>query len=118
MNPFLKRLAEQGTTGHGFKSEKRVVTKLGARPQPASGAMAGAKSDAIKGNFRLEMKSTTNQTMRLESGWLVKISQEAREHGQVPALVISFVNGEGKPIMRQDAEWVLVPLTVFEDMSK
>jgi hypothetical protein len=90
---------------------------MGARQMPASGAMRGAKSDAVLDNFRLEMKSTTSQSLKLEMGWLVKISQEARRNGQVPALVISFVDAEGKAVMKQDAEWVCIPKSKFEELK-
>lgn len=115
-NPFLNRIAEQGQTGHGRASEKRVIAGLGARPMPASGAMDSAKSDAVLRDFRLELKSTTNKTMALEQGWLTKISDEARAHGQVPALILSFVDGDGRPVMRHDAEWACVPLSWFKEV--
>ena len=57
---------------------------MGAKLHLNSGAMRGAKSDATLKAFRLEMKSTTTQTMPLEMAWLVKIAQEALDHGQTP----------------------------------
>lgn len=90
---------------------------MGAKLHPNSGAMRGAKSDASRGHFRLEMKSTVMQAMPIEMAWLVKIAQEALEHGQVPAVVVSFVDPEGRPRLKQYAEWVLLPRAAFQELT-
>lgn len=117
-NPYLNRLANAGKNAHGKKSEKRVAKKMGAKLHPNSGAMRGAKSDASLKSFRLEMKSTTAQTIPIEMAWLVKITQEALAHGQTPAVVISFVDAQGVPRLRQYAEWVVLPRVIFEELLK
>ena len=119
-NPFLNRLAKHGPTGHGRLSEKRVARGLGARLQPNSGAVRGAKSDAIlkESNFRLEMKSSVKKTLQLEMGWLAKIAKEALTHGQHPGIVISFVDTEGKPVLKKHAEWVLIPRETFKELTE
>src|ERR1041385_9356157 len=97
-NPYIKRVNAQTKTSHGRLSETRIAKKLGARLQPNSGAMRGAKSDAIlkRANFRLEMKSTTHLTLPLQLAWLSKISTEALSHSQRPGVVISFVDRQGR----------------------
>jgi hypothetical protein len=116
-NPYLNRLANAGKNAHGKKSEKRVAKSMGAKLHPASGAMRGAKSDASMPKFRLEMKSSTTQTLPIEMAWLVKITQEALAHGQTPAVVVSFVDPRGEPRMKQYAEWVLMPKVVFQELT-
>jgi hypothetical protein len=116
-NPFLNRLAAQGTNAHGKKSERKVAKKMGAKLHPSSGSMTGAKSDASLRDFRLEMKSTTNQTIPIEMAWLVKIAQEALAQGQAPAVVISFVDSQGVSRLRQYAEWVVMPMSVFKELT-
>ena len=116
-NPYLNRLANAGTNAHGKKSEKKIAQKMGAKLHPNSGAMRGAKSDASKGNFRLEMKSTVNQTLAIEMAWLVKIAQEALERGQIPSVVVSFVDPQGNPRLKQYAEWVLMPRSAFQELT-
>lgn len=118
-NPFLNRVSDRGMIGHGRVSEKRVAKSMGAQLHPASGAMRGAKSDASmkEENFRLEMKSTTSQSLSIEMGWLTKISKEAVVHGQYPGVVISFVDQQGKPVMQQNAEWVMMPLQTFKELA-
>ena len=119
LNPFLERAAKKGGISHGRKSEKKIARKIGARLHPNSGAMAGVKSDASlkESNFRLEMKSTVNQTLSLEMLWLSKISQEAVVHNQRPGLIISFVDPQGNPRMRYNAEWVMMPMEVFKELT-
>lgn len=118
-NPFLKRVEASGSIGHGLRSEKRVARTMGARLHPNSGAMRGAKSDAslTEANFRLEMKSSMCQFIKLEIGWLAKIAKEALSHGQRPAVVISFVDFDGKPALRHHADWVLIPREVFKELT-
>jgi hypothetical protein len=117
-NPYLDRLAAQGNNAHGKKSERKVAKKLGAKLHPNSGAMVGAKSDASLKTYRLEMKSTTTQTLIIEMAWLVKIAQEALAHGQTPAVVASFVDPQGNPRMKTYAEWVVLPMATFKDLTE
>jgi hypothetical protein len=112
-NPFLDRTAKGD---HGNTSEKRVGKSLGARMTPASGALRGAKSDGVKGKFRLEMKSTVKDRISVEKEWLVKITHEALAHNQIPVVILSFVNGDGSPAMTKNAEWGLVPMHVLKEI--
>jgi len=91
---------------------------MGAKAHPNSGAMRGAKSDASFKGLRLEMKSTTTLTMSLELAWLVKITQEALDHGQVPGVIVSFVNPDGSPRKGTHAQWALVPLATFQEWAE
>jgi hypothetical protein len=116
-NPYLDRLANAGKNPHGKRSEKRVAKTMGAKLHPNSGAMTGAKSDASLKKFRLEMKCTQTDVMPLDLAWLVKIATEALPHGQTPAVVCSFVDARGVPRMRQYAEWVVMPLAVFQELT-
>jgi hypothetical protein len=116
-NPYLDRLAAAGTNAHGKKSERRVAKTMGARLHANSGATRAAKSDASLLQFRLEMKSTITQAMVLEMAWLVKIAQEALDHGQSPAVALSFVDAHGKPRMKHYAEWVVLPMAAFQELT-
>lgn len=116
-NPYLDRLAAAGKNPHGKKSERKVARKMGARLHANSGATRGAKSDASLKSFRLEMKSTLTQAMVLEMAWLVKITQEALDHGQTPAVTLSFVDAHGKPRMKHYAEWVVIPMAAFLELT-
>lgn len=116
-NPYLDRLANAGKNPHGRKSEKRAAKALGAKLHRGSGSGRGSKSDASLQTFRLEMKSTMTATLALEMAWLVKITKEALEHGQTPAVVVSFVDPNGQLRLKQYAEWVLLPRAVFQELT-
>jgi hypothetical protein len=115
-NPYLDRLAAAGKNPHGKKSEKRVAKKMGARLHPNSGAGV-TKSDASLKRFRMEMKSSMMQSVMLEMAWLVKIAHEALDHGQTPAVVVSFVDTSGKARMKHYSEWVLMPMVTFQELT-
>jgi hypothetical protein len=119
-NPFLERVAKKGQIGHGALSEKRVGLSLAARMQPASGAMASAKSDfKIKigtKKFRGESKSTVKTTMPLDLAWLEKISQESASDGSIPILTLSFVTPEGKPRTKTNADWACIPMVFLKEL--
>lgn len=119
-NPFLRRLAAQGSMGHGGVSETRVAKSLNARLQPASGARKGAKGDMrfARGNlkYRLEAKSTIQDSIHVKLEWLVKIAHEATAGGEIPVLSVSFVTPEGKPRSPRNATWMMVPSEFFQEM--
>lgn len=115
-NPFLDRMDKLGKSGHGKLSEKRLAKELGARLHPASGAIVGHKSDASDEQFQYEMKSTTSLTLPLDKSWLEKISHEANCANKTPAITISFVLPDGKPRMRLNSEWVMVPKWAFQEL--
>lgn len=103
-----------GTTGR--MSEKRVAKSLNGRLTPASGALSGAKGDIHLTDYLVEAKATEKDSMSVKLAWLTKIAAEARSEGKEPALSISFVTGDGRPVF--DGEWVAVPKSVFEEMTR
>lgn len=118
-NPYLKRVAK-GKVAHGNKSEKRLANKMGSRLTPASGAMRGAKSDALLNKkemkFRIESKSTINNSLSIELGWLVKITEEALQTGCNPVLTFSYVDGDGRA--KPKGDWVAMPLWLFQELTE
>ncbi|QIN95221.1 hypothetical protein DLP3_058 [Stenotrophomonas phage vB_SmaS_DLP_3] len=118
-NPLMKRLAKHSGTAHGDTSERRVAKSLGARLQPNSGAMRGAKGDATLSRnrkFRVECKSTVKNALPIELAWLVKIHHEALTGGEVPILTVSFVTPDGKS--RPPGDWVMMPKTYFDELTE
>lgn len=103
---------------HGRKSEKRVALSLAARLTPNSGATRWAKSDMSKKSgslkFQIESKSTKNDTLPVDLGWLVKVTEESQATASIPALTMSFVDVEGKARPRGD--WVAIPLWAFQEI--
>lgn len=117
-NPFLRRVAAKGSSGHGSRSERRVAKSLSARLTPASGAMRGAKADmriSAKTKWLVEAKSTTGKTLSVELAWLVKVLTEALSAGSRPALTVSFVNPDGS---KRACDWVMLPLADFQELTE
>lgn len=114
-NPFLNRIESRGKSSHGKASEKKLAKSIGARLTPASGAIDSAKGDMKVGEFLIESKSTIHESIKLDRDFFLKIAHEARFSGKVPALSVSFVNGDGSP--RKEGEWVCLPLSVFKTIA-
>lgn len=75
-----------------LRQEMDVCEQLGARTQPASGAMAGAKSDGRKkGELRIEAKLTTADSYSLKLEELWKLGAEAAP-GERSLFVIDFLD--------------------------
>lgn len=117
MNPYLKRASLKGESSHGKYSEKRLAKNLKARSTIASGALRGDKGDfTLKTNintFRFEAKSTKNNSISIELGWLRKIVEESLNTNATPVITISFVTPEGKS---KNADWVMIPITDFKEL--
>ena len=111
--PHMRR-AQHKIGSAGRRSEKRLEKDFGVKGRPASGAMEGAKGDIDLGAVLMEAKSTTQESLALKLAWLLKIAHEARSEGKSPALSVSFINEDGKPLL--DGEWCLIPMHRFKEL--
>ncbi len=98
---------------HGQQAEKRTAKRLSGRARAGSGAIEGYKGDIEMGAFLLENKSTVNFSIRIQYGWLDKISREAREEGKIPGLSFQFVDAQGRPM--RHGRWVMIPEDEFKE---
>lgn len=112
--PFLRRKAGHKIGRSGRASEKRIAKQLDVRTQPASGAMEGAKGDIVLGNVLIEAKSTINASITIKHSWLSKVNQEALSTGKSPALLVSFVTEDGRPV--RCGEWAMIPMWQFREI--
>ena len=111
-NPFIARQDRPiGKTGR--QAEKNLARRLGAGLTPASGA-AGAKGDMVVGAWLVEAKSTTGDSLGVKYEWLAKISREAGLSGKTPALALTFVDTDGKPL--SDGKWVCLREEDFREV--
>lgn len=114
-NPMLKRIRKQGKTGHGRKAEKNLAKRMGAKLQPGSGNMEGAKGDMVIPEFLIECKATAFPSMYLRLEWLDKIVKEALEKNREPALAIQYVSSHnGEPV--RNGSWVAIPERLFAEL--
>jgi hypothetical protein len=112
-NPLMKRLERRPE--HGQKAEKRAGTRLGGRLQPGSGCSPNNKGDIKTDHFLVESKSTINGSLSLKHEWLRKISGEAIAISREPALIVQFVDAQGRTV--PDGGWVMVPERVFKELT-
>ena len=91
--------------GSGRRAEIRFGRDTGAELRPASGAGA-SKGDATIYDLLLEMKSTVGRSLSVKFDWLTKITREARMEGRTPALVVAFVDDNGRPI--RNGRWIML----------
>ena len=105
----------------GQEAERRVIKKIGAVPQPASGAFPGMPHDGIKGKYLIEVKSTVKQSIGMKLEWLTDLGNNALMRDKVPALIVVFEEllyaSESKVKTRVMEQWVLVPLSDFEKIT-
>lgn len=88
-----------------------MARRLSGDLTPASGAR-DSKGDMKLGDFLVESKATGQKTMRLEHGWLLKITNEATQIGKKPLLILQFTNDEGKPV---GGSWVCMREVEFHE---
>lgn len=111
-NPFLRRSDRKiGTAGR--VAEKKAAKKLGGRLTPASGA-SGKKGDIYIQRFMVECKSTQAESMGVQKEWLDKVRREALAAGQLPALLLQFIQPNGT--IKDNGDWVCIPQSAFRDL--
>jgi hypothetical protein len=71
-----------------------------------------------KGRWLLEAKTTVSESLSVDLGWLVKISEEAIRRGMSPALLFSFVLPDGRPKPNAETEWVAIPKQLFMELTE
>ncbi len=99
---------------HGNQAEKHLAKRLGLQQTLASGAMVGDKGDLKGKGFRVESKSTNSNSLSLKIDYLLKISGEALNYKQIPALAVQFVTDNGQP--KRNGSWVMIRECDFKTM--
>jgi len=98
---------------HGKKAESKLSKRIGGRETLASGALIFDKADVKIDGFRIECKSTIKDSMSVKFGWLNKVSAEALDHTEKPALSIQFVTENGQA--KKCGSWVAIRELDFEE---
>lgn len=78
---------------------------------PGSGS--GAEKGDVKkynGVFRVEAKTTTKASFRLTKEMVDKITDAALPHGELPAIIVEFIDQRGRPLR----EVAVVPTEVLD----
>ena len=86
--------------------ERRVAKDVSGRPTPASGATSSGRGDVAAEHFLIECKYTEAGSFSLKCAELLKIGNQARARGKIPAFIIDFI-GRG--------QYALVEYSLFKD---
>lgn len=111
-----KRLRGKHTASHARspQQEKSLAERLGGRVTRGSGN-GNEKGDVrIKGVARIEAKTTKHASFRVTLEMIEKISEAAMCSGEVPALVVEFIDEKGTP----REEVAIVPTWVLDTLIK
>lgn len=116
INPFLKRSEKKAEQSKAYwrskKQEKELGKRLGANLVPGSGK-GNKKGDLfINGVARVEAKSTSKLSFNLTIDMIGKIEAAGRASGEVPAIVVEFLDEQGRPYM----EVAVVQTSVLEEL--
>ncbi len=94
--------------------EKELASRLGGRTVRGSGSGAEKGDVRIHKVLRIEAKTTKNKSFSVTREMLVKIEDAAVSSCELPALVIEFVDDQGKPLK----EVAVVPTYVLDAIVK
>lgn len=101
-NSFLRRQARTAnlTASHrrSKKQERDLARHTGGKLTPASGARAVKGDVRVKGIMRIEAKTTKNKSFSITQEMLDKIEEAAISAGEMPVIVVEFIDTEGRPI--------------------
>ena len=105
----------------GQKTETRILKKIKAQKQPASGSIPGIPNDGLKGKYLIEVKSTEKKSLGVKAEWLDDLEDNSITRGKCPALIIIFNppehNRKTKHGWAGREGWVAVPLSDFERIT-
>jgi Holliday junction resolvase len=95
------------------KQERELAKRSGGRLTPGSGSKT-QKGDVRNayGVFRIEAKTTMKKSFSVTREMVRKIEDASLPNGEVPAIVIEFLNDEGEPVM----EVAVVPTYLLENL--
>ena len=95
------------------KQEKELANRGGGKLTPGSGN-GHKKGDVIKYNgiFRIEAKCTQRKSFSITKEMIDKIESAALIDGELPAIMIEFLDEEGKP----EREVAVVPSYVLDSI--
>lgn len=113
LKSFMERDAKKGHPSYrrAKKQEKELALRGGGRAVPGSGNGL-EKGDVAKfgGIYRVEAKTTKNKSFSVTRAMVAKLEDSALPHGELPAIIVEFNDGQG----RAEMEVAVVPVWVLE----
>jgi len=119
--PRFEPKAFRGISRDPTEQEDRVAARTGGKRVRGSGASMYSKGDvrdvgAGDVTFMVECKQTIHKSISIQWKWLKKITNEAMAQQCEPAVSIEIKGGTEDGLT--DRDWVMIPLRVFEKMSR
>ena len=101
-NPYLDRAERKANLSKSHrrapKQEAEIAWRVGGRLTPGSGCGAVKGDVRVKGVTRIECKTTKNKSFSVTLEMLEKIEEAAASGGELPILVIEFIDERGRKI--------------------
>jgi len=109
---FIHRDRRHGPVGYrrAARQEQQLAARLQGRRVPRSGAGAQKGDVRVPGALRLECKTTTRASFTVTRAMVTAIETAALPHGELPVLVIEFLDVTGQPVQ----EVAVVPTYCLE----
>lgn len=97
------------------KQEKEVAKRFKGSVTPGSGNGKHHKGDVrVKGVIRIECKTTKNKSFSVTREMISKIEDAALPNNEIPAIIIEFIDEDGKP----QAEVAVLPTYAIEQLTE
>lgn len=113
---FIDRDRNHGTASHrrSKKQERDLAKRGGGRLVPGSGS-GHQKGDVKKylGVYRVEAKTTKRNSFSVTREMIQKIEEAALPNNEMPAIIIEFIDEQGRP----QAEVAVIPTYVLGSLK-
>lgn len=114
---FINRDRNHGTPSHrrAPQQEREIAKRSGGKQVPGSGS--GAQKADVRncyGIFRVECKTTKNKSFSVTREMIKKVEDAGMPNGEVPCLVVEFIDEQGNPEM----EVAIVPTWVLQEIAR
>lgn len=92
-----KAVTRLGSAAHAVSAaqEQRIGRRMGGKVVPRSGAGVKKGDIQVKGIARLEVKGTTHKSFSVTKDLLAKTDMAALSAGEVPVIVVQFMDIKG-----------------------
>jgi hypothetical protein len=108
-NPYLTRIAKKSVQSKGYWRAKRQEKAI-ARTISGSGSGHRKGDVEVMNIARLECKTTSNKSFSITRDMVEKITNAGAGNGEVPAIVIEFLDQQGTP----ESSVCCIPLWALE----
>lgn len=96
------------------KQEKELAKRLRGALTPASGAKDEKGDVRVRRVARVECKTTKHKSFSVTLDMIQKIEEAALSTGEMPILLVEFINTQGKPL----GEVAIVPSYLLDELCE